>query len=220
MFGPSLGEHRRTLVTALASLDGGDDRLLGVRGDHLERARSANRELIGAPTLPAGERYTGVVWDHLGLATLPRAARRRASASIVVVSGLLGVVGVDDPVPDYRLKMGARLPAHGGLATWWRPRLSPVLDEWVRGRLVIDLLPNEHRSAWGPAARGPASPSKSATVLEVAFRDASGRAIGHDAKAAKGELVRHLLLDEGDPEQFLRTWRHDRFTLDITSPGR
>ena len=38
---------------------------------------------------------------------------------------------------------------------------------------------------------------------------------GHDAKAAKGMLARHILTTGGDAIAALRTWRHNRFDLDI-----
>ena len=87
-FGARLGDRRAAVVDALLAARGGDEKLLGVRGEHLLRAQSANTSLIGAATLPAWQRYTGVVWDHLDPATVPAAERRH----IVVVSGLLGLV--------------------------------------------------------------------------------------------------------------------------------
>ncbi len=206
-FGGALGPSRAAIVDALAAAEGGSSRLLGVGGRHLERAQAANASLIGAPTLPAGRRYTGVVWDHLGLATLPVGARRRAAASVVVFSGLLGAAALDDPVPDYRLKMGASLSPLGVLSRWWRPTLSAVLDEFLAGRVVIDLLPNEHRAAYD--VRG--SPARAHVI--VAFVERSGKAAGHDAKAAKGLLARHILIEGGDPRRAIESFGHERFEV-------
>jgi uncharacterized protein len=201
-----LADRRAMIVAALGALGGGDAKLLGVGGDHLSRAQSANATLPGAPTMPAWQRYTGVVWDHLDPATLPAVARRR----VVVVSGLLGLARADDPVPDYRLKMGARLAPLGKLSTWWRDDLSAALNRAARRRFVIDLLPQEHRAAWTPdGVRG----------VSVSLVDPSGAPGGHFAKAAKGELARAILIDGVD---VLDTWRHERFELVITpipAPG-
>ncbi|NBU56266.1 MAG: peroxide stress protein YaaA, partial [Acidimicrobiia bacterium] len=144
-FGSALRRPRAEVVAALLAAKGGDAKLLGVSGQHLARAQESNRELDGAPTVPACERYTGVVWGHLSPDTLSAKARTRAVDSVVVVSGLLGLVGFDDPVPDYRVKMGASLKPMGKLSTWWRDPLSTTLNDWADGRVVIDLLPNEHR---------------------------------------------------------------------------
>jgi len=208
-FGAALRRPRAEVVAALATAKGGDATLLGVNGKHLARAQEANRALDGALTLPACERYTGVVWEHLSPDTLSTTARRRATESVVVVSGLLGLVGFDDPVPDYRVKMGASLKPMGKLSTWWREPLSTALNDWGAGRVVIDLLPNEHRAAWTPGD----------TVREhvvVTFVEKTGKVAGHDAKAAKGMLARHLLESAGDPMDALDSWKHPRFRLTLT----
>jgi cytoplasmic iron level regulating protein YaaA (DUF328/UPF0246 family) len=179
-FGTELGAARLAIIDALRASDGGDQRMLGVAGAHLERARNANLGLLGAATLPAWQRYRGVVWEHLDPAGLPAAARRR----IVVVSGLLGLVRADDPVPDYRLKMGARLAPMGLVSRWWNPTLSNALVRLSKRRFVIDMLANEQRSAIAaPPGRG----------VTVRLFERSGNSGGHGAKAAKGRLARHLL---------------------------
>ena len=205
-FGSALRRPRAEVVAALLAAKGGDAKLLGVNGQHLARAQESNRELDGAPTVPACERYTGVVWGHLSPDTLSAKARTRAVDSVVVVSGLLGLVGFDDPVPDYRVKMGASLKPMGKLSTWWRDPLSTTLNDWADGRVVIDLLPNEHRAAWTPG-------DSMREHVVVSFVEKSGKVAGHDAKAAKGLLARHLLEKPGDPMEALRSWTHPRFRI-------
>ena len=199
-FGRRLEEHRTAVVEALAAVGGGDEKLLGVKGDHLLRAQSANASLVGAATLPAWQRYTGVVWDHLDPATIPAAERRH----VVVVSGLLGLVRGDDPVPDYRLKMGVNLAPLGKLSTWWRGALTTEIRRRARRRVVVDLLPQEHRAALDLTGLDGVS---------VTLADPTGKPGGHFAKAAKGELARAILLDGLD---VLDSWRHQQFDLIVT----
>ena len=186
-FGRALGSKRKEIVEALAAVGGGDGPLLGVKGDHLDRARHANFSLKGAPTLPAAERYTGVVWDHLDLASFPGKQRTTALERIIVVSGLMGAVLASDPMPDYRLKMGARLAPFGTMSKWWVDSVSDAINTHCAGHIVIDLLPNEHRAAF----------RADAGALHLSARvdlvTPTGKAGGHDAKAAKGLLARHLL---------------------------
>jgi uncharacterized protein len=197
-FGDALGATRADVVAALAARRGGDEKLLGVRGEHLTRALAANLSLVGSPTLPAWRRYTGVVWDHLDPSSLPATARRR----VVVVSGLLGLVRADDPAPDYRLKMGAALPPLGKLSTWWRDTISAELARAARRRFVVDLLPQEHRAAIEPDALA------GHEGVAIALVDRTGRSGGHFAKAAKGELARAILLEGID---VIDRWDHPRF---------
>jgi uncharacterized protein len=205
-FGPALGSPRAVVAATLRGCGGGDEKLLGVRGEHLARAQSANLSLVGAPTLPAWQRYTGVVWDHLDPASLPAAARRR----IVIVSGLLGLVRADDPTPDYRLKMGASLPPLGKLSTWWRASVSTELARLGRRRFVIDLLPQEHRAALARDALA------GVDGITIGLVDRTGRAGGHFAKAAKGELARAILLEGVG---VIEAWDHPQFAVTVTPLG-
>lgn len=215
VFGARLSRCRSRVAQALHDLDGGDAALLGVSGRHLDHARQINAHLIGSPTMPAWQRYTGVVWDHIDPASLSAAAVARARASIAVFSGLLGLVGFDDPIPEYKLKIGATLAlpstshdhTRQKLAAFWQPHLSPVLDEWIAGRTVIDLLPNEHRRAWNPSAE--------VTIVRATFVDAHGRTVGHDAKAAKGMFVRHVLTARS-PLSAMETWTHPDYRVLFT----
>lgn len=191
----ALGEARAEVAAALGGAMSDPDRvakLTGLRGERALAAAGANRAVAGGPTLPAWQRYRGVVWEHLDPAHLSRAGRRRA-AGILVVSGLGGLFGFDDPVPDYKLKMGATLAGPGSLARFWKPRVATALSGHAGSGAVWDLLPGEHRRAVDLAAAG-------IKAVRVEFRAAGGSgAAGHGAKAAKGRFARHLLETPGDP---------------------
>ena len=119
----------------------------------LDRARARVLRALGRggprrdPTMPAIERYTGVLYRELDAASLPATARRRLHRSTLIVSGLWGAVAPADPVPAYRLKMSASVAPLGKLSTWWRPQLTDALGPWTKGAVVWDLLPNEHAAA-------------------------------------------------------------------------
>ena len=161
--------------------------VLGVRGDLLERALAATDELLdgAAPVLPAWRRYSGVVWAGLDPGTVTPADRRR----ILVPSGLYGMTTAADPVAGYRLRLSVSLGRLGRLSTFWRPTVTPALRRRARGRVVVDLLPAEHVHAFDLTALAP-----STRVVQVRFVSADGRrAVGHEAKSAKGRLARAVL---------------------------
>jgi cytoplasmic iron level regulating protein YaaA (DUF328/UPF0246 family) len=184
----ALGPERQAVVDALGRIDRHHDavaaKVFGVRGELAQRAIEATEALIEgrALALPAWRRFTGVVWEHLEPATLPAPLRRR----VLVPSGLLGLCRATDPVPDFRLKLSVSLPGVGRLDRYWRPKLAGSLAR-TRGS-IVDLLPNEHAAAVDLEALG-------RRVLAVSFVDAGGAAVGHDAKAVKGEVARAVLLD-------------------------
>ena len=74
---------------------------------------SAGLRLGDEPTMPAIERYTGVLYRELDWPSLPPAAKRRGRASLLVFSGLWGAVSPHDPIPYYKLKMSASLDGLG-----------------------------------------------------------------------------------------------------------
>lgn len=185
-FGRLLGDSRMEVCERLAAVRGGDAKLLGVKGELLERSRRANASLLGSPSLPAWRRYTGVVWDHLDLESIPSSTRGAVLKRIVIPSGLAGVVRADDPLPDYRLKMGARLADLGVMSAWWRRDITTALARAARSKVIIDLLTIEHRAAFDWTSLP--------TAVRVDLVAKSGGVVGgHNAKAAKGRLARHLL---------------------------
>lgn len=211
VFGPALGQFRDLIAERLGELKGGDGKLLGVKGELLARAQDANRTLVGAPTLPAWQRYTGVVWDHLGLVSFTVPSRTAAIKRIIVPSGFAGLVRADDPLPDYRLKMGARLAPFGLMSTWWRDDLTDALLTHTKKSPVIDVLPQEHRAAidW----------SRVDNHLRVDLVSRTGGIVGgHNAKAAKGLLARHLFLStDTDIAHVVNSFTHPEYAAVIVS---
>ncbi len=192
----------RALRGAMRANAGTRSRLLGVGGDALAAATAANRAVATSATRPAIERYTGVLYDALDHATLPAGARRRLP-SVLVVSGLWGLVGPADPIPDYKLKMGASLGRFGRLATWWRGPVSERAQERADGATVWNLLPQEHAAAVDLGDR---------RQLSVTFLEPNTRgelvAVSHWNKSLKGALVRHLLEHPTTDPDDLADWDH------------
>ena len=168
-------------------------------------SHSANARLAtGAPILPASRRYTGVVFKGLDSTGLSSAENDTANERIVMVSGLLGLVGFNDPTPDYRAPIDARTPSLGNLASWWRPTLTRALYQ-LDGD-IVDLLPQSHRHAVVlPPGRG--------WTVDLVHGTVRG---GHDAKCAKGRFARWLLTND---IRSWKKWRDDGWRVDVTPPS-
>jgi uncharacterized protein len=138
-----------------------------------------NRGLTSGPVLPAVERYTGVLYDGLGAATLSAPARSWVDAHVVIASALFGLVRAGDPIPLYRLSGSTTLPDLS-LKRHWREAVSAALAG--AGEWILDAR-SETYVALGPAPAGSA-------FLHVETAD--GRALNHFNKHAKGALVRAL----------------------------
>jgi hypothetical protein len=213
----ALAKTRRQVARALARTMRDREaaaRITGIKGPAHALAVAANRKTVGGPGLPAGQRYQGVVWDHLDAATLPPSVSTLAGHWVVIVSALTGAARFADPIPDYKLKMSARLDPLGGLARLWRAPVTAAVRAWAADAdMVIDLLPGDH-------ARVVAFDELAKPVIHVAFTTATGLAAGHGAKAAKGTVARHLLSSGDDPLKALADFEwsgwHGRATEDPT----
>lgn len=149
-----------------------------------------NRVLDSSGRLPAGERYSGVLYDALDVPSLAPGARAWLDAHVAVQSALFGLISVADAIPAYRLSASSRLPElDGSLKAVWRDAHAEV--DWAAFGWVLDLRSKDY------AELAPL-PEDAGAALHVAQRSASGevRALNHFNKAAKGDLVRRLAVSE------------------------
>jgi cytoplasmic iron level regulating protein YaaA (DUF328/UPF0246 family) len=196
---PGLAEARAAVLDELVELCVADEtkaqQVLGL-SEGLRGEIAKNVELRTAGTRPAGEIYTGVLYDALGLATLDASARRRARQSLLVFSGLWGAVRIGDRIPPYRCSMGVKLPGLGALGAYWRGPMESVLPEEAGGGLVLDLRSSAYTSAWKPKGEV-ASRTATVRVLHSRTDESTGvekrSVVSHFNKATKGRIVRSLL---------------------------
>ncbi len=179
---PALTPTRESVLAALARVGGAPDAAerLGV-SPRLTEDLARNTRLTRAATLPAGEVYSGVLYDALDLSSLDAAARRRATRWVVVVSALFGAVRLTDPIVPYRLSMGVNLDGVGPLAAAWRPALEESLPGAAGTGLVVDCRSSAYAAAWTPDG-------------DLADRWVQVRVPGttHGAKHTRGLVTRYL----------------------------
>lgn len=199
-FAEQLGPGRRELIAALSKLAAGPRaaaiEALGISaGQAGEVDRDA--ELETAPAGPAAEVYNGVLYDRLGLGSLPASARRRAARQVLIASALWGFLRPSDRIPYYRFSMKAKLPGVGGLAAYWRDRLAEAMTAAGHDReggLVLDMRSGAYSAAW--------KPRQARLVTVRGFTESGGqrKAISHMAKAVRGDVARIALTAASMPD--------------------
>jgi cytoplasmic iron level regulating protein YaaA (DUF328/UPF0246 family) len=189
-----LGAVRKELVGELVALAADRPAALRALGLSEGQAAEVDRDaaLTTSPTMPALDRYTGVLYDALDPGSFTHAVRGRARSRLAVCSALFGLLGADDPIPAYRLSASAKLPGSGTLAARWRPVLDPLLARIAGGELVVDL-----RSG-GYAALGAVPGAVTVNVLAVRA-DGSRSVVSHHNKSHKGGLARLLATSRAEP---------------------
>jgi cytoplasmic iron level regulating protein YaaA (DUF328/UPF0246 family) len=154
-----------------------------------------NKAVKTSPTMPAIDRYTGVLYDGLAAMNLEEQARNFLRDNVMIQSALLGTVGALEPIPAYRLSFDSKLPAlaAGSLKKAWAEAGSKALVKKLKTepQLVLDL-----RSE-GYSALAPLAPSENTVYLRVVTKGENGqlRALNHFNKKGKGEFVRALAKD-------------------------
>ncbi|MER5514516.1 peroxide stress protein YaaA [Streptomyces sp. NPDC048254] len=218
---PGLADAREAVLAELVDLCAGDEEkareVLGL-SEGLRGEVAKNTELRTAGARPAGEIYTGVLYDALGLASLDTAAKRRAARSLLVFSGLWGAVRVTDRIPSYRCSMGVKLPGLGALGTHWRKPMAEVLPEAAGSGLVLDLRSAAYAAAWKPKGEV-ASRTATVRVLHAPTR----KVVSHFNKATKGRIVRSLLtagIAPSGPGELVEALRDLGYEVEVAAPGK
>lgn len=184
--------QREAVADALVALSADVDRavrVLGLSPRQLDEV-AVNAALRTGPTLPAVDRYTGVLYDALDAASLDTRSRTWLRRHVLVHSAPFGPVGALDPIPAYRLGASASLPGLPSPKRVWADAVTAALAE-ASAPFVLDLRSEAYR-ALGPVP--PSTPSIYVRVVSEA-EDGAVRALNHFNKHAKGALVRRLAQD-------------------------
>lgn len=202
---PSLRPQREAVVEALVALS--DDPAAAARVLRLSPRQlgevAVNAALRTSPTLPAVDRYTGVLYDALDAASLDTRARAWLGAHALVHSAPFGPVGALDRIPAYRLGAAASVPGLPSSKRLWADAVTAALGA-VTAAFVLDLRSEAY------AALGPVPAATPSIYVRVVSEGADGavRALNHFNKHAKGALVRRLAQERPrvGSERALRRW--------------
>lgn len=188
---PSLAGRRGQIVDALVALSGDEDEAMRVlKLSARQRGEVAvNAALRDAPTMASIDRYTGVLYDALGAASLDAAARRWLGRHVLIHSAPFGPVGALDAIPSYRLGAAVSLPGQPPLRRVWADAVTEALAG-AAPSFVLDLRSEAY------VVLGPVPGEVPHAYVRVVTEGADGavRALNHFNKHAKGELVRALAL--------------------------
>ncbi|MGV8884116.1 MAG: YaaA family protein [Microbacteriaceae bacterium] len=174
-----------------------------------------NRRIAISPTMPAIDRFTGVLFDGLEASTLDYAARDWIGANVAIHSALFGLIGACDPIPAYRLSHDSKLPGIA-LRRHWANEITRVLAD--EAGFILDVRSESY------ARLGPLPAGGNRRFLRVVSEGVDGRkrALNHFNKKGKGEFVRRLAEAGGDhvnAESLIAWARSAGVRLEPGAPG-
>lgn len=188
---PSLTAPRAALLDDLVGVSAdpatGRRRLLTppTKDDEVRR----NVRIRSLATLPALERYTGVLYDALDVAAMTPVQRSRADQRLVITSAVFGLLRAADRIPPYRCSHCARLPEVGTPERFWRSWLPPVVERF--DEYVVDLRSSSYASF-------AAVPGALTARVVVEAADGSRSVLSHFSKFHKGLLARALAVSRAE----------------------
>ena len=207
-----LNPNRREIIDLLQEVIKGEDQdalsdIFGLEDYELEEALRVNAEIYDAPLMSALDRYSpGVMYAAMDFANLPTGAQRRLLENGVILSGLFGLLRPDDLVPNYQLGMDVSIPDIGPVADYWRPIVSPILNDSLEDRWVWDLLPETHRNAWTDEHTYEAR----VTVTFVEETDGDRTEItGEDLEVQRGQFVNFIVQETAEEMEDLQEWAEE-----------
>lgn len=203
-----LATERTRVLDALIELSSDEDRAAKVlKLSERQRAEIAVNAALGtSATMPAIDRYTGVLFDALDAASLDRAARAWLGEHVAIHSAPFGLVGSLEGIPAYRMAAGVSIPELGPLKRLWAASVTSALIS-DGAPFVLDLRSEAY------VALGPVPAQVQSRYVRVVSPGADGavRALNHFNKHAKGDLTRRLATSRpviSSAEEFL-AWAAD-----------
>ena len=185
---PELDDIRRKLATTLCELSEDVDASIAALkiGPKQHDEVVVNQRIFESGTMPAIERFTGVLYDAIDFPTIDARGRDFLNGRVLIASALFGLVRATDPIPAYRLSFDSRLPSTGPLKNEWSRQGSAILE--AHSGLILDL-----RSE-GYVALAPLPERDNVFFVRAMGRAADGtlRALNHFNKKGKGVFVRAL----------------------------
>lgn len=183
---PELNPLRDRLITAVEKMANGSVTQarkalsLSVKQDfEIER----DRVLRAAPTAPAIDIYSGVVFEALDAHSLNERAMKKLISHVNVCSALFGLVTLDDRIPAYRLSGDSSWSKVPSLTMYWKKALSESLAQ--EAGLIVDM-----RS--GTYLKLGAAPAEQTLIPKILQKMPSGppKVVSHFNKATKGRITR------------------------------
>ena len=91
------------LLEKLKSYEGDLEKLYGVKEKKLQKVKAINSNIKTAKTLPAIERYSGVVYKGIDYSSIKN--KELFDERVYILSGLFGLINCRKLIPDYKFKI-------------------------------------------------------------------------------------------------------------------
>ena len=182
-------------------------KLFGVKKDELIKRYKI--DIFDAPIKMVIDRYDGVAYDYLDMASLDDKAKSYIYENLIIFSNLYGPLRAKDVgIVEYKLKQGESV---GDIKPeqFYKKHFSEALDRFLEDEDILDLRAGFYNKFY--------KPKKSYTTLKF-IKD--NKVVSHWAKAYRGKVLRVLAKNSiSSLEEFMELEIEDLKIKDILIKG-
>jgi cytoplasmic iron level regulating protein YaaA (DUF328/UPF0246 family) len=209
-----LEEHRRYLYDKLLSyilnLDNNKlEKLFNIKGKLIEQSIFLIKDHYNQKTLPAINRYLGVMFKYLEYDNLTIDLKNRANQVLLFTDALFGLLKPLDLIPNYKLSITAKFINNDSvfhIDKYWKDILKEHLKEIFKDKIIIDLLPTSHRKTIDPDI---IKFHKQYYLINFyQLKNNIPKNTGHISKQLKGEFIRYILNNNNLTKETITKFTH------------
>ena len=191
------------LREAINELEEGElEKIFEIKEKNLQNAIELISDLLNSPTKMAISRFDGTMFKSINYEKLDLAQKDNFNESVIFIDSLFGLLRPEDLIPEYKLKISSKF-LDLDVVKFWENRLSSLFDVLFREKLVIDILPENHRKI--------ITKTSAKEYLEISFVDNLNGKIkqaGHNSKILKGEIVDYIVSRNNLTREYLQEFSH------------
>jgi len=178
------------------------EKILDLKGKNLQNAIEINSDLLNKETMPAIERYDGVMFKAIEYNKLNEKQKENFNNSTIFIDGMFGLLRPQDKIPEYKLKINSKF-SDIDITKYWKQNLIGLFHSLFKEKIIIDILPETHRKVVTIP-----SDSKYYQIKFMIEKNGKNVNVGHDSKKLKGELIQYISNKEQITRKYLEEFKH------------
>ncbi len=179
------------------------EKLFGVKGNNLLNVLEINTSIAQSQVTSSVSRFSGVMFKAINFENMTKEQKENFNSSILFIDALLGLIRPQDLIPNYKLKISAKLQSLD-LTNFWKEKLKNILKEELTGKIIIDILPQTHRKVIDYKDIN----SEHYKIIFAQLKNGKLKQTAHFSKELKGELINYICEKDKITREDLENFNH------------
>jgi len=199
---PRMAIHNLLVNVLSTSTRKENEKILDLKGNNLDHAIRVNLNQKKESTLPAIQRYIGIMFSSINYNSMSQSNKTNFNNSTIFFDAMFGLLKPSDLIPEYKLKINSKIP-NFDITNFWKENLASQLDKKFKNKIIIDILPDTHRKTIGKNY-----PNYYKIMFAEKKENGEIKNVGHISKMLKGEFVRYITENKIISKETLESFKH------------